>query len=372
VVTDQSQGAGAASGDTWYPNPHDLQLFTAEVCKRLGAPLDVASEVARHLVGANQAGHDSHGIIRLPWYVAMADKGELQPTMLPSVLRQSEAVVLLDGHFGFGHYSTKVASDLAAERAHQHGIGVVSVRHSGHIGRLGHYAEQLTKVGMVGIVVVGMAGIGVGAMVIPGTSIRFLGGNPWAVGLPTASGPPVLVDVSTSTVAEGKVLVALARGERLPEGCIVDSRGRATTDPHDYFNGGGLLPLGGSVAGHKGFGLGLAAALLGSLCAIGDDSLSLAGASAAAGSDPHGRAAGVMVMALNPNFFGDGDEYRRIVTRTVDALHRAGAGRAQVTVPGEPEAAARHQRAERLVLPAAIREELSTVASSMGIPLPPG
>jgi uncharacterized oxidoreductase len=371
-MTVPSVGTGAVSGDTWYPTPHDLHLFTAEVCERLGAPADVAGEVARHLVGANQAGHDSHGIIRLPWYVAMATRGELQPMVLPSVLRQSEAVAVLDGHFGFGHYSTKVASDLAAERARQHGAGVVCVRHSGHIGRLGHYAEQLTELGMVGLVVVGMAGAGVGAMVLPGTSIRFLGGNPWAVGLPTSGGVPVLVDVSTAVVAEGKVQVALARGERLPEGCIVDSHGRPATDPRDYFNGGGLLPLGGAVAGHKGFGLGLAAALLGGLCAIGDDSLSLAGASAPAGSDPRGRVAGVLVMALDPNFFGDGDEYRHMVNSTVDAVHRAGAGQVQVTVPGEPEAAARRHRADRVPLPAATRQELSAVASSMAVPLPPG
>ena len=333
-----SSVSAAPSG--WDPEVRALEEFTSEVCLALGAPQIVAEEVARHLVGANRAGHDSHGVIRLPMYMEQADRGELTPEAMPVLVNEFGAVALCDAKRGFGHYTTRFAAEQAARLAGDFGIGFVVVRHSGHIGRLGHYLELLADRDLVGIVTVGMAGAGVGAMVLPGTAQRFLGANPWAIGVPVAGEPPMIVDVSTAVVAEGKVQVALAEGREMPPGCIVDSQGEPTTDPARYFAGGGLIPLGGLVADHKGFGLGLAAALIGSLGMIGDDWPSLAGAPVAPGSDPRGRVAGVAVMAVDPEPLGGRKAYEDMVAETLSALHRSG-GLVEVQRPGEPEARSR-------------------------------
>jgi uncharacterized oxidoreductase len=355
---------------SWETSVQGLERFTEELCSRLGAPPVVAKEVAVHLVGANRAGHGSHGVIRLPAYVQAAGQGELVPAATPVTMNEMGAAALFDGRLGFGHYSTRLACEWAAERAGKFGIGCVAVRHSGHIGRLGHYLELLADKDLVGIVTVGMAGPGVGAMVLPGTAERFFGANPWAIGIPVSGAAPVVVDISTAVVAEGKVQVALAEGRKLPPGCIVDRNGSPTEEPTEYFDGGGLLPLGGLLAGHKGFGLGLAAALVGSLCMIGDEQPSLAGASVRPGADPRGRAAGVFVIVVDPGAFGDRQAYEDMVGETLRAIRRtAGAGPA-VRVPGEPEAAARLANSATVTLPAATRDELGELAVRFGLALP--
>ena len=363
-------GANSSAAAVWAPGLAAVEEFTTQVCLALGAPPEVAEEVASHLVGANRAGHDSHGVIRLTMYADAVERGELDPAATPEVTNEFGALALCDAHRGFGHFSTRFACELAAERACDLGVGFVAVRHSSHIGRLGHYLELLTRKGLVAIVTVGMAGPGVGAMVLPGTAQRFLGANPWAMGVPVAGGPPMIVDVSTAVVAEGKVQVALAEGRDVPPGCIVDSQGQPTTDPALYFAGGGLLPLGGLAAAHKGFGLGLAAALFGSLSMIGDSEPSLAGAPVAAGADPRGRVAGVVVMAIDPAPLGGRQAYEAMVAETIAAIRRVGGEQAHVQVPGEPEARSRSVNARTLSLPAATRQELQAIADRLGLSLP--
>jgi LDH2 family malate/lactate/ureidoglycolate dehydrogenase len=351
----------------WTVHPDLLSGFIARACAALGAPPPVAAEVAAHLVGANLAGHDSHGVIRLSKYVGEAEAGDLVPAALPEVVSQFGATALIDARRGFGHYSTRVACEWAASTAARLGVSCAVVRHSGHIGRLGHYVEALAGQGLVGIVTVGMAGPGVGAMVVPGTARRFFGANPWAFGVPVAGAPPIVVDISTAVIAEGKVQVALAEGKTVAEGCIVDAQGRPTTSPVEYFSGGGLLPLGGTVAGHKGFGLALAAALVGALAMISDPTPSMAGAPFPADGDRRGRAAGVFVVAVDPAAFGDREAYASLAAETVAAVRRAQEGLPHPLVPGDPEVASRARRAAGVPLPEATRQELAAIAERLGI-----
>ena len=339
-------------------DPGRLQRFTAAVCARAGSPADVADVVAEHLVRANLSGHDSHGVARLPGYVDLIDDGVLDPGARPAILNARNSTALFDARSGFGLYSTRVALDWAIEAARAHGSATAAIRHSQHIGRLGEYAERAAASGMIGIITVGMAGDGVGAMVLPGTSHRFFGANPWAFGVPAGDRGPVLVDVSTAVVAEGKVQVAAALGQVLPPGWIVDAQGRPSTDPQAYFDGGGLLPLGEPTAGHKGYGLGLASALVSGLAVIDDQQPTLVGAQQAAGADPRGRVAGVLVMVLDPAAFGDQAAYADRVGDTVDAIHRAATGGPPVIVPGEPERAARAERGIGIQLPHTTRAAL--------------
>jgi len=354
--------------------PDALERFVKDVFQGMGADEDVAGEVAHHLVRSNLSGHDSHGVIRVPQYVAQAEEGSLVPGARPTIARESPVTALIDAHRGFGHYSTAFALDWAMRRARQHGIAATAIRHSSHIGRLGEYTERAAGQGLIAILTVGAGGPGVGGMILYGGRKRFFGANPWSIGIPATDRPPVVFDGSTSAVAEGKVRVALAKGASLPPGCIVDPDGRPTTDPRDFYAGGALLPLGGEVAGHKGYGLAMASALISGLAMIDDAEPTLIGASVLQNeTDSRGQIAGVFLSVIDPAAFGDADHYRELVEETLDAAKRvppATAG-AEVTLPGEPEVRARADRSrEGISLPESTWEDLSAVATRFGVALP--
>jgi uncharacterized oxidoreductase len=351
-----------------------LEEFVEKIARKLGADDDVAAEVARHLVRSNLSGHDSHGVIRVPMYVAQAADGTMIPAARPAVTRDSGSVALVDAGRGFGHFSTAFAMDWAMNRARHQGIAAVAVRHSGHIGRLGEYVERARSGGLIGIVTVGAGGPGVGGMVLYGGRKRFFGANPWAIGVPAEARPPMVFDGSTSAVAEGKVRVALSKGAMLPSGCIIDRDGNPSTNPADFYAGGALLPLGGDVAGHKGYGLAMASALISGLAMIDDPEPTLIGASVLENeTDERGRVAGVFVAAVDPSFFGDGDHYQALVGETLAAAKRVppAEGSSEILIPGEPEVRARAQReTEGISLPNSIWEDLAGIGRRFGVEMP--
>ncbi|WP_439680122.1 Ldh family oxidoreductase [Embleya sp. MST-111070] len=359
--------AASTDADAIRVPPAELTLFVDSVCRRMGAGGQVAVEVAEHLVGANLAGHDSHGVLRLPQYVAEAERGDLIPGARPHVLRRRRASVLLDARRGFGHYSARMACELVASLAIEHGVGVVAIRHCGHIGRLGHYCELLANAGLVGMLTVGAAGPGVGVMAPPGGSGRFLAANPWALGVP-GTDHPVVVDVSMALLAEGKITAAAARGEALPEGCVVDAGRRPSRDPADYLAGGALLPLGSPVAAHKGFGLALGAALLGGLAAIDDATPTLAGSQRPPDSTGRGEIAGVCLIAIDPEAFGGLEPYRAMIADTAALIADAEAAGAHASVPGAPEHRSRQARATGIPLPRATVADLIAVGARFDVP----
>ncbi|MGH2351851.1 MAG: Ldh family oxidoreductase, partial [Chloroflexota bacterium] len=307
--------------------PQALEVFTARVFEALGTPEDIAAEVAAHLVHANLAGHDSHGVIRIPQYATMIAQGTLRPAGRPSMIRERGATFLIDAGDGFGQFATTFALEQAIERAAELGVAVATIRRANHIGRVGHYTERAARRGYVAEVTVGAAGPGIGGAAPFGGAARFLGTNPWSLAVPTG-GEPVLVDFATTVVAEGKVRVARSKHEALPPGCIVDQRGRPSTDPEDFYAGGMLLPFGG----HKGYGLALAAALFGGLAAIGESDPSMAGAAAPPAEKGAGdRTGGVFMLVVDPGAFGDAALYAAAAGRVVDAVKRV------PPAPGVPE-----------------------------------
>jgi uncharacterized oxidoreductase len=351
-----------------------LELFIDRVVQAMGADSEVAAEVARHLVHANLAGHDSHGVVRLPQDVAQAARGELRPAARPILVHESAATALIDSQRGFGHYSTSFALSWAMERARQQGIAAVAIRHSGHIGRLGEYTENAGRQGLIAIVTAGAAGPGVGGMNLYGSRERFFGANPWSINIPVHGRAPVVFDGSTSAVAEGKVMVARSQHALLPPGCIVDREGRPSTNPDDFYDGGALVPLGGEVAGHKGYGLALASALLSGLAMIDDPEPTLMGAPVVAGQvDTRGRVAGVFISVIDPASFGDRDSYMKLTSETVAAAKRVPpeAGHDEILVPGDRAERARGQNARTGVeLPASTWADLAAIASRFEVALP--
>ncbi len=354
--------------------PQPLEAFVLQVLRSMGADQEIADEVAHHLVRSNLSGHDSHGVLRIPQYVMQADKGDLVPSAHPTILRESPVTALIDAQRGFGHYSTAFALDWCIRQARQHGIAAAAVRHSSHIGRLGEYTERAAEQGLIAVVTVGAAGPGVGGMVLYGGKGRFFGANPWSFGFPARGYAPVVFDGSTSTVAEGKVRLARAKVIPLPPGCITDKEGRPTTNPEDFYAGGAMVPLGGEVAGHKGYGLAMSSALMSALAQIDDDNPTLIGASTVLDvADTRGRVAGVFVQAIDPGAFGDAEHFKALVSENIAAAKRmpTAPGVEEILIPGEPEVRMREKRSrEGIALPEATWADLTRVAERFGLSLP--
>jgi uncharacterized oxidoreductase len=353
--------------------PVALEATGTAIFEALGAPSDIAAEVAGHLVRANLAGHDSHGAIRIPQYAGQIEAGVVHPAARPTIIGGRGATVLVDGARGFGQVATRFALNEAMARARVHGIASAAIRQANHIGRVGDYAEIAASEGLVTILTVGGAGPGVGAATPFGGAARFLGTNPWSMGIPVGNdgSPPVLVDFATTVVAEGKVKVARAKHEALPPGCIVDKNGAPSVDPKDFYAGGMLLPFGG----HKGYGLALASALMGTMAIIDDDHPTMAGnlADARDGADLAARAAGAFLVVIDPSAFGDGAAYRERVSRVTDALREVpSAGASPVMLPGDPEArTTASRRASGIALPHDTWDAIAVIASAHGVEMPP-
>jgi uncharacterized oxidoreductase len=363
---------GPRAGETVVA-PESLRAFAHALLDAFGAPEDIAAEVARHLVDANLCGHDSHGVARLLDYRRQIDGGVLIPGARPSLASVRGATALVDGHWGFGQWSARFAMTWALEAAGRHGVAAAAVRHAGHAGRMGDFVELAADAGLIGIITLGLAGPGAGIVAPFAAAGRFFNTNPWAVGIPASGRPPMIMDFATSAIAEGKARVARAKGVMVPPGTIRDAAGAPATDPEALYRGGSLVGLGGEVAGHKGQGLAIAAALLGGLAMIGDDDPSPAGAmtAGAASSDPW--IAGVLAMALDPACFGDPAVHRDLAGRVLDALSglEPAAGHDRVMAPGEPEARSRAARTRTgIPIPGATWAELSDLARRSGVDLP--
>jgi len=363
--------AGQPGAATRRP-PQTIESFIAAIFRATGAEPAVAAEVAHHLVDAELCGHESHGILRAARYVRAAEGGVLQPAARPIVVRERTIAAVIDAQRSFGIVSTRFALEWALEAARNHGIGAAAIRHSTHIGRLGAYTERAAAEGMIGLVTLGFAGPGLGGVAPFGGKRGFLSTNPWSLGFPSADAQPMIFDAATSAIPEGKVMAARAKGVAVPPGTIVDKDGRPTTDPQDHFEGGSLLPLGGELFGHKGFGLGLAAAFMGALAII-DDPQPILPVGSARTPDPHGLMAGVFVLVIDPQLFGSRERYAQLVADNLEALRREAPapGRSGVFAPGDPERLSRERRRrEGIEVAPAIWDELVELGNRYGVEPP--
>jgi LDH2 family malate/lactate/ureidoglycolate dehydrogenase len=286
----------------------------------------------------------------------MIRQGSLLPAERPAIEREGPTTALANGRQGFGQIAATFAMDLAVTKALAMGLGAVGIHHCNHIGRVGEYAEYAARHGCIGLGIYGMSGPNSGGAAPYGGAARCLGTNPYAIGVPAGTRPPVVVDFATTTIAEGKIRVARAKRQPLPPGCIVDRDGRPSTDPEDFYNGGMLLPFGG----HKGYGLSLVAALLGALAA-GD------------ASAHDGWVSGVFMLAVSPQAFRPVQDFVSVVDRVVQNVKRVppAPGFDEVLVPGEPEVRTREQRLrEGIPLPDATWQALQDAAASVGVAVP--
>ena len=188
----------------------DLHQFVKTLFTHMGSSPTEASLIADHLIAANLAGHDSHGVGMIPSYVRSHAQGYLQLNRHASVMKDAGAVVTLDGNGGFGQVVAHEAMQIGIEKAKQHGLAAVALRNAHHIGRIGYWAEQCAAAGMISIHFVNVVG---NVMVAPfrGKDSRF-GTNPLCVVFPRVGHPPLLLDYATSAIAFGKTRVAWHKG----------------------------------------------------------------------------------------------------------------------------------------------------------------
>ena len=226
--------------------PDQLTAFGTDVLTSLGVPADDAHLVSDSLVTADMWGHPSHGMLRLPWYVARLRSGVMQAVTSEELIIDAGAVAVMDGHEGVGQVITDRACTEAVTRANQHGIGVVAVRNSNHFGTAAFWTRRMAEAGCVGILTTN----GSPAMAPWGGTVKTVGANPWSVATPGGSNPPVVLDIANTGVARGKIYAAAERGEQIPDTWAFDADGVPTTDPHVAIKGI-LAPMGG----HKGYGI---------------------------------------------------------------------------------------------------------------------
>ena len=239
----------------------DLTRFGAAVLTAAGAFAGEAHIVAASLVDANLCGHDSHGIVRLPSYVALLHQGHVSPGAELEILRETPAVVHCDAHLGFGQVQARRLTELTIAKARTVGMASGTARDCGHVGRLGEYTEYAARQGLAALLAVNDNGV-LRTVAPPGGLEARISTNPLSIAVPT-DGEPLVFDASTSAVAQGKVMVRRADNVPCPDGWLQDAAGQPSNDPHTLQAEppGTLLPLGGPVA-YKGFGLGVLLDLL--------------------------------------------------------------------------------------------------------------
>jgi len=340
--------------------------FVADIFSRAGSSTAEAKQVATYLTTANLTGHDSHGVIRVPRYVQSALQGTIKTDQTVEVVIDAPSFAVIDGKFGYGQTVTPQAIRIGLDKCKAQGLSMIALRNSGHLGRVGDWAEMAAAEGLVSVYFVNAAG---SVLVAPfGGVDRRLSTAPYCVGVPRKGKPPVILDFATSLVAEGKVLVASRGGKKLPDNALVGPEGNVSGDPRllygdyapdgprEYQKGKGAIRAFGD---HKGSGLALMCELLG-------------GALTGNGTTKLGRpfANGLLGIFIDPEridpehiFDGEISRYLAYVKDTKPA-----AGLTEVLVPGEPEQRTRAERLRNGVpLPDDVWATIVAAARSVGI-----
>jgi hydroxycarboxylate dehydrogenase B len=342
-----------------------LTDFCAEIFQRVGSRPEEARAVAASLVDANLTGHDSHGVLRVPRYVDWVRSGDTVPNQTIARLVDTPVIAVLDGRHGFGQTVAPEAVDIGVAKAKATGLSAVALRNSGHVGRVGEWAERAAAAGMISIHFVNAAG---SILVAPfGGVERRLSTAPFSVGIPREGADPVVLDFATSLVAEGKVNVASFGGKPLPPDALIGPDGALSGDPallYGPLDGEGhrnhALGLGAirAFGEHKGSGLALICELLGG---------SLTGNGA---TEPNRKFAnGMFSLYLDPDQIDPSHVFDADMARYLAWFREAKVAPGEaVLTPGEPERLARAKRmATGVPLPEEAWEAILASARNVGV-----
>jgi LDH2 family malate/lactate/ureidoglycolate dehydrogenase len=348
-----------------------LREFSTRVFRACGVPADDAALAADVLASADLRGIDTHGVARLPQYHEMFEQGRINPRPDIRAVRESLATATVDGDNGLGLVVGPRACAMAMDKAEHAGTGWVAVRNSNHFGAGEYYPLQgLPRE----LIVWAMTNSPPQVAPLWGAE-KMLGTNPMAIAFPGLEEPAVVIDLTTSAIAFGKVEHAARKGQTIPAGCAIDRDGRMTTDPREMLNGGALLPLGGDIehGGHKGYCL---AAMIDLLTAA------MSGANWGPFPPPFpahlpepsryvGLGVGHLFGAYQISAFIDPLEFRRQVDDWVRTMRgtRPAAGTSGPLIPGDPNRRAEEaRRANGVPVIPAVVQALEQVSTRTGVP----
>jgi uncharacterized oxidoreductase len=341
----------------------ELRSLTRRLFEALQVPSTEAVWVAELLVRADLTGHDSQGVMRIPQYAQAIRSALTQPGAPIEIIQESPALALIDGHGGLGQVVARHAMELAIRKAKETKISSVGAYNLYHVGRLADYTRMAAEQELVGIMTVNAGGVA--PLVVPfGGRAGRLGTNPMSIAFPTGGVVPFALDMTTSIVAEGKVQVKRQRGERTPEGWLIDYEGRPTTDPNVLYQEprGAILPLGGP-AGHKGFGMAMVVEILSGIL--------MRGGFGGQGAQRFSNSTCIVVIDISA--FVEPSEFHAEIDDLLAYVKSAptAPGVAAIMYPGEPEAIAQQQRErEGIALDEETWQPILALARELGIDTP--
>ncbi|MGB1716687.1 MAG: Ldh family oxidoreductase [Candidatus Latescibacterota bacterium] len=307
----------------------ELRRIGCLLFEQVGCTPADARTVVDHLVDSSLYGHDSHGQIRIYEYIGQIRDGIFDPKGTPHIESDRPCAAVVDGGGALGQIGGTFATQLAIDKARQHGVATVTLRNTSHVGRVGAYPLQIARAGLVGIVFCNAGHLGRQIAPYGGLDGK-LSTNPIAFAAPRRSAEPILVDMTTSVCAEGKIRVASNKGVALPAGCIIDAQGNPSTDPQDYLGDppGAMLPLGGPVA-YKGYCLSFIVEILGG---------ALSGQGCAAGERVM-QSNGLCITAYHIDHFADRDAYFDEIEALIGHVRssRIDPNVGEILLPGDPE-----------------------------------
>lgn len=296
-----------------------LQL-ASKILQKVGTPKEDADSVADSLISAQEAGHASHGVIRLIEYTGFVKKQTVIPNAKPEIISERGATVVIDGNWGWGPIACKFALQIARQKIKECGAVTLTVRSVNHIGRLGEYVETLAKEGYVSLMWCNSDP----SVAAYGGKERMFGTNPFAAGIPNDT-QPMVIDFATASSAEGKLRVARANNKSIGPGTVIDKDGNESLDPNAFYEGGALLPFGG----HKGYCMSLMIELLGGAMSGGHPST----------SSRYQRGNGTVLIVMDPNFFVPTDSFSQDISESAAKIRAAIPANSSrpVLLPGDVE-----------------------------------
>jgi hydroxycarboxylate dehydrogenase B len=342
----------------------ELVQFSESLFVAAGVSAADAKVVATSLVESNLRGHDSHGVMRIPFYIAKAQDGSLNTKARLTIEKESASSLACDGEWGLGQVLSQDLMRRLIAKCESSAIVCGTLRRACHIGRLGEYAEMAAAKGLTAMVIANNHGAAQRVAPVGGIRPR-LGTNPICIGMPGGTHGPFVFDIGTSATAEGKVRVKKIAGQPVPLGWILDPEGKPTTDPNQLYGDppGTILPLGGDQA-YKGFGLAfmiemLAGGFSGGQCAFPNP------------PPPLGNCA--VFWLMNPQYFGGSSHLLSEIGQLETYVRGVplAAGVKEVMLPGDPERRTlTERRAKGIPLDDGNWNALTDLAKKLQVPVP--
>jgi len=335
-----------------------LQTFTADMFRAAELNQEDAAFYAQSLVDTNLWGIDSHGVLRVPIYIKRLLAGSINSKPNIKAIKNAITLELFDGDDGAGQIVGREAMLRAIDLAKTYNIGIVGAIRSNHFGAAATFTRMAVAEGMIGIAMTNV----VQNVVAPGGSKPIIGNNPFSVAVPTYGEFPFVLDISLSSVAGGKLLLASKKGEKIPLDWGTDENGRPTDDPDEAFKGF-LLPVGG----HKGLGMAYTIEILTGLISGGVFLEAMKGMYKYP-DDPS--LTSHLMAAVNISAIMDQDEMQKRMAEFIQTIHNSPMWdpSKEMLIPGEIEYRTMQQRKQRgIPLPNNLYEEIVALAKELGV-----